>query len=62
MTPAGPRVAPVRRAAAGHGSVAGAVGLSLAGGGPAGAIYEIGALWALQEALDGVDLAALTPT
>ena len=59
MTPAGPRVAPVRRAAAGHGSVAGAVGLSLAGGGPAGAIYEIGALWALQEALDGVDLAAL---
>ena len=40
-------------------TAAGAVGLSLAGGGPAGAIYEIGALWALQEALEGVDLAAL---
>lgn len=39
--------------------VRGGVGLSLAGGGPAGAIYEIGALRALQEALDGVDLAAL---
>ncbi|HET7449915.1 MAG TPA: patatin-like phospholipase family protein [Gaiellaceae bacterium] len=38
---------------------AGGIGLSLAGGGPAGAIYEIGALWALQESLDGLDLAAL---
>jgi predicted acylesterase/phospholipase RssA len=38
----------------------GGIGLSLAGGGPAGAIYEIGALWALQEALDGVDLADLS--
>ncbi|MGZ8376235.1 MAG: patatin-like phospholipase family protein [Gemmatirosa sp.] len=37
----------------------GRVGLALAGGGPAGAIYEIGALWALQEALDGVRLEAL---
>ena len=37
----------------------GGIGLSLAGGGPAGAVYEIGALMALQEALDGVDLAAL---
>ena len=38
---------------------AGGIGLSLAGGGPAGAIYEIGALWALEEALEGLDLAAL---
>jgi NTE family protein len=32
------------------------VGLALAGGGPFGAIYEIGALIALQESLDGLDL------
>jgi NTE family protein len=31
------------------------VGLALAGGGPFGAIYEIGALIALDDALDGVD-------
>jgi predicted acylesterase/phospholipase RssA len=31
------------------------VGLALAGGGPLGAIYEIGALCALEEALDGAD-------
>jgi predicted acylesterase/phospholipase RssA len=31
------------------------IGLALAGGGPEGAIYEIGALRALDEALDGVD-------
>lgn len=31
------------------------IGLALAGGGPLGSIYEIGALVALQEALDGVD-------
>jgi predicted acylesterase/phospholipase RssA len=31
------------------------IGLALAGGGPLGAIYEIGALAALTEALDGVD-------
>jgi hypothetical protein len=37
----------------------GGVGLALAGGGPAGAVYEIGALYALQEALDGLDLTAL---
>lgn len=33
--------------------------LALAGGGPEGAIYEIGALRALEEALDGVDLTRL---
>ena len=38
----------------------GGIGLSLAGGGHAGAVYEIGALWALQEALEGVDLTALS--
>lgn len=32
------------------------VGLALAGGGPFGAIYEIGALMALQESLEGLDL------
>jgi NTE family protein len=31
------------------------IGLALAGGGPFGAIYEIGALIALDDALDGVD-------
>ncbi len=35
------------------------VGLALAGGGPLGAIYEIGALCALEEALPGVDFNAL---
>ncbi|HSQ10004.1 MAG TPA: patatin-like phospholipase family protein, partial [Burkholderiaceae bacterium] len=31
------------------------IGLALAGGGPLGAIYEIGALAALTEALEGID-------
>lgn len=35
------------------------VGLALAGGGPEGAVYEIGALRALDEVLEGVDLNAL---
>ncbi len=35
------------------------IGLALAGGGPLGAIYEIGALCALAEALPGVDFNAL---
>lgn len=35
------------------------IGLALAGGGPGGAVYEIGALRALDEALDGVDFNAL---
>ncbi|MGO9741827.1 MAG: patatin-like phospholipase family protein [Roseiarcus sp.] len=37
----------------------GRLGIALAGGGPLGGIYEIGALVALQEALIGVDLADL---
>ena len=32
------------------------IGLALAGGGPQGAIWEIGALRALEEAVEGVDL------
>ena len=32
------------------------VGLALAGGGPLGGIYEVGALLALADSLDGVDL------
>lgn len=35
------------------------IGIALAGGGPEGAIWEIGALRALDEALDGLDLNAL---
>jgi predicted acylesterase/phospholipase RssA len=35
------------------------VGLALAGGGPEGAIYEIGALKALDEALEGIDFTDL---
>lgn len=37
----------------------GSIGLALAGGGPEGAVYEIGALRALEEALEGLDLNAL---
>jgi NTE family protein len=35
------------------------VGLALAGGGPLGAVYEIGALCALEEAVAGLNLSAL---
>ncbi len=35
------------------------VGLALAGGGPEGAVYELGALRALDEVLEGVDVNAL---
>jgi predicted acylesterase/phospholipase RssA len=35
------------------------IGLALAGGGPLGAIYEIGALCALDEAIPGLDLNAM---
>jgi predicted acylesterase/phospholipase RssA len=34
------------------------LGLALAGGGPAGAVYEIGAVRALEEAIEGLDLTA----
>jgi predicted acylesterase/phospholipase RssA len=35
------------------------IGLALAGGGPLGAVYEIGALCALEESIEGLDLNAL---
>ncbi|MCG6873721.1 MAG: patatin-like phospholipase family protein [Betaproteobacteria bacterium] len=35
------------------------VGLALAGGGPLGAVYELGTLAALEESLEGLDLTAL---
>ncbi len=35
------------------------IGLALAGGGPIGGVYEIGALCALQDALEGIDFADL---
>ena len=35
------------------------IALALAGGGPLGAVYEIGALCALEEALAGIDLTRL---
>ena len=35
------------------------IGLALAGGGPLGAVYEIGALCALEESIDGLNLTAL---
>src|SRR5258707_5541402 len=35
------------------------VGLALAGGGPLGGIYEVGALLALSDSLDGLDVADL---
>src|SRR5512142_2470215 len=38
----------------------GRIGLALAGGGPEGAVYEMGALRALDEALDGIDFNDLT--
>jgi NTE family protein len=42
--------------ASGHPNGSPRIGLALAGGGPEGAIYEIGALRALDEAVDGLDL------
>ena len=35
------------------------IALALAGGGPLGAIYEIGALCALEESLNGIDFTKL---
>lgn len=37
----------------------GRIGLAIAGGGPIGAMYELGALRAMDEALDGLDLTRL---
>jgi predicted acylesterase/phospholipase RssA len=38
---------------------AGRIGLALAGGGPLGGIYEVGALLALADSIEGLDLTAL---
>lgn len=38
---------------------AGSIGLALAGGGPGGAVYQIGALRALEEVLEGIDFTDL---
>ena len=40
-------------------AVAPRIGLAIAGGGPVGAMYELGALRALDEACDGLDLTRL---
>src|SRR5215216_3059989 len=37
----------------------GGIGLALAGGGPLGGIYEVGALLALADSLDGIDFTRL---
>ncbi|TNF78270.1 MAG: patatin family protein [Acidobacteria bacterium] len=42
-----------------EGRTEGKVGLALAGGGPQGALYEIGAIRALEEALEGIDFCDL---
>jgi NTE family protein len=60
-----PRVAPRRKTRVRAGArrrnrgARRSIGLALAGGGPGGAVYEIGALRALEDALDGLDLNAL---
>lgn len=53
------RLATVNGAAAPARGESPRIALALAGGGPLGAIYEIGALCALQESLRGVDFTAL---
>jgi len=45
----------VAKTATGNGAPRRKIGLALAGGGPLGGVYEIGAMIALNEALDGVD-------
>ncbi|MBP7133460.1 MAG: patatin-like phospholipase family protein, partial [Aquabacterium sp.] len=60
--PANERALPPSRAAAPQpkrGAHKPRVALALAGGGPLGAIYEIGALCALDESLEGIDLTQL---
>jgi predicted acylesterase/phospholipase RssA len=51
------RVVSARRPA--HGAAARRIGVALAGGGPLGAIYEIGALNALADCLRGIDFTEL---
>jgi predicted acylesterase/phospholipase RssA len=51
--------APRRRHAGKHRAGDARIGLALAGGGPLGGIYEVGALLALSESLDGLDFGEL---
>ena len=51
----GARRAPLLRSARSSGAPRGGIGLALAGGGPLGGIYEVGALMALADSLDGID-------
>jgi predicted acylesterase/phospholipase RssA len=53
---ASPRVAGVSARGRKRGAARTRIGLALAGGGPRGGIYEVGALLALDEVLQGVDL------
>ena len=53
------RLAKPRIGLATRGSARPKIGLALAGGGPLGAIYEIGALCALEESVPGLDFNAL---
>src|ERR1700757_3234610 len=53
---ASPRAARVTAVAGKRRSARARIGLALAGGGPLGGIYEVGALLALAETLRGVDL------
>ena len=52
------RKLPVARSETPSGRKAG-IGLALAGGGPLGGIYEVGALLALADSLDGIDFGDL---
>ncbi|MEO8386343.1 MAG: hypothetical protein ABI583_13930, partial [Betaproteobacteria bacterium] len=55
--PAGPRSVQAAKAHSRKSSTARKkIGLALAGGGPLGAMYEIGVLMALDEALEGLNL------
>lgn len=54
-----PTLVPPARATAAPRRLGGEIALALAGGGPFGAVWEIGALRALEEACDGLDLTAL---
>jgi predicted acylesterase/phospholipase RssA len=51
--------APTRRVRSRRAEATPRIGLALAGGGPLGGIYEVGALLALADSLDGLDLNAL---
>ncbi|HEV6967523.1 patatin-like phospholipase family protein [Roseateles sp.] len=53
-----PRGTPQGRTRKGASPARPRIGLALAGGGPLGAIYEVGALCALEEAVEGLDFSA----